>query len=64
MYISKEEVVGMLELFIQQNEIKQGEYVHEVVLMFLEEKHRRYSSILDEIRKESNDKLYVIKPAA
>jgi hypothetical protein len=64
MYISKEEVVGMLELFIQQNEIKQGEYVHEVVLMFLEEKHRRYSSILDEIRKESNDKLYVIKPAS
>lgn len=63
MYMSKEEIVGMLELFIQQNEIRQGEYENEVILMFLEEKHIRYSTILAKLREESNDKLYVIKPA-
>lgn len=63
MYMSKEEVVGMLELFIQQNEIRQGEYENEVILMFLNEKHIRYSTILEKLREESNDKLYVIKPA-
>ena len=62
MYMSKEEVVGMLELFIQQNEIRQGEYENEVILMFLNEKHIRYSTILEKLREESNDKLYVIKP--
>jgi hypothetical protein len=64
MYMSKEEVVGMLELFIQQNEIRQGEYENEFVLMFLNEKHIRYSTILEKLREESNDKLYVIKPAS
>jgi len=64
MYMSKEEVVGMLELFIQQNEIRQGEYENELVLMFLNEKHIRYSTILEKLREESNDKLYVIKPAS
>jgi len=64
MYMSKEEVVGMLELFIQQNEIRQGEYENECVLMFLNEKHIRYSTILEKLREESNDKLYVIKPAS
>jgi len=64
MYMSKEEIVGMLELFIQQNEIRQGEYENEVILMFLEEKHIRYSTILEKLHEESNDKLYVIKPAS
>ena len=64
MYLSKEEVIGMLELFIQQNEIRQGEYENDVILMFLHEKHMRFSTILEKLREESNDKLYVIKPAS